>query len=115
MVNNRVVNEHAALTLQPVDLLLELLDRLLSELSAGLSLEEWFLCLINCTAGGERDKPVDVRTSFSLTVRVLIWRLYSSTRWLAFSSETSRDFKLLPTTFNSSSSSMILLKNKSEK
>jgi hypothetical protein len=122
------------ITFQPVNVLLQFLDRLLSELGAGLSLE-WGR---KFNSGAQRERQScalakeDQLTSLSLTVRVLIWRLYSSTRWLAcrqnkffacqkmemlrprgkwltFSSDTSRDFKLLPTTFNSSSSSMILL------
>merc|ERR1711973_734650 len=46
---------------------------------------------------------------FSLAVRDLICSLQLASLWLAFSSETSRDFKLLATTLNSSSSSIIFI------
>merc|ERR1719430_2888204 len=69
------------LILQPVHLLLKLLDGLLSKLGP----------------------------CFSLAVRVLICSLLEASLWLAFSSDTSRDFRLLATTLNSSSSSTILI------
>merc|ERR1719466_201921 len=46
---------------------------------------------------------------FSLAVRFLICSLYDFSLWFAFSSATSRDFKLLATTRSSSSSSRILV------
>lgn len=52
---------------------------------------------------------VDYRTSFSLADRVRICSSYESSRWSAFSSDTSSDLRLLPTTRSSSSSSTILL------
>merc|ERR1711973_12807 len=46
---------------------------------------------------------------FSLAVRDLICSLQLASLLLAFSSETSKDFKLLATTLNSSSSSIIFI------
>lgn len=48
-------------------------------------------------------------TSFRRAEMVRICSSYESSRWSAFSSDTSSDFKLLPTTRSSSSSSTILL------
>merc|ERR1719412_2226101 len=69
------------LILKPVHLLLQLLHRLLSKFGPG----------------------------FSLAVKVLICSLLEASLWLAFSSETSKDFRLFATTLNSSSSSTILI------
>merc|ERR1719266_2494274 len=46
---------------------------------------------------------------FNLAVRVLICSLLDASLWFAFSSDTSKDFRLFATTLNSSSSSTILI------